>query len=237
MEEAQARSRQWRLAAGLAVVTAIAAVVLGTVGFREARRTLCLSNQRRLSVALLIYAQDNTGCLPPVRSKLETERTRFWLEAIDAYLPLRGLGACPANPAADCQDTRTGDRFGGSYALNERFFGVFAPGPMAVEHVELPNQTVLLVEAGHQRADRPFGPPAGQSCRAGYWDTGEHPLFHPSVHAGKMSVSAADGHALALEVAHYSLEGHDPLLGRLGGQIYNWNGGFPNGNLRGAPRE
>jgi hypothetical protein len=228
--------KRWLIAAVVVALIAVAATI-GAFGFGEARRTLCLSNQRRLAVGLLLYSQDYAGCFPPVRSKMETGRTRFWLDAIDAYLPAQGLGTCPANPAEGCADARSGEPFGGSFALNERFFGRFSPGPMAVDNLDLAAQTVLLAEAGPKRERDPLGPGVGGECQAGYWDTGQQPLFYPSPHSGKMCVSAADGHALPLKVVHYSLEGHDPVLGRLGERIYNWNGGFPNGDLRGGPRE
>ena len=52
-------------------------------------------------------------------------------------------------------------------------------------------------------------------------------------------VVAVDGHAVMVEVKHYGPEDspHDPLYGRIGNSIYNWNGGHPNGETDTPPRE
>jgi prepilin-type processing-associated H-X9-DG protein len=62
---------------------------------------------------------------------------------------------------------------------------------------------------------------------------------YPSPHDGRMTVVAADGHGLLITVDHYGpADGsHDPLYGRVGGNIYNWNGGHPNGETDRPPRE
>ncbi len=70
-----------------------------------------------------------------------------------------------------------------------------------------------------------------------YSDTGAAPLAYPSPHDRRMNVTAADTHTATVKVAHYRPAGHDPLYGRLGGNIYNWNGGHPNGDTAGPPRE
>jgi hypothetical protein len=62
---------------------------------------------------------------------------------------------------------------------------------------------------------------------------------YPSPHAGKMVVVAADGHAEVIDIEHYTREdgAHDRLYGRLGKDLYNWNGGHPNGETDRPPRE
>jgi prepilin-type processing-associated H-X9-DG protein len=120
-----------------------------------------------------------------------------------------------------------------SYALNERFFGRFAPGAFPIDNLELPAKTALLVEAGPW-----LHPSRGtKTINHIYFDIANSGGMFPSPHGGKMNVAAADGHVTAVRPAHYAPEGHDPLFGRIGGSMYNWNGGHPNGDTGGPPRE
>ncbi len=121
--------------------------------------------------------------------------------------------------------------------MNERFYGVFSAGPFPVENLELPAQTVMVAESGGFRAEG-LAPQSSQLWSVPvYTDTAKWPTAFPSPHGGRMNVAAADGHILSIKVAHYKSEGHDSLFGRLGDSIYNWNGGHPNGDTGGPPRE
>ena len=200
-------------------------------------RVSCLSNQRRLSTALMLYAQDCNGCLPP--PDMPTPGGwNSWVNLIDSYI--RGeqdIAICASNPAHGAKHATLGYSYPYSYALNKRFFGVFTPGPFPVENVEIPEQTVLLAEAGRLRLKSPFGPPEKPFAMSAYTDTGSNPLAYPSPHDGRMNLATADGHAVSLRIAHYSTIGHDPQFGRVGGALFNWNGGHPNGDTAGPPRE
>jgi hypothetical protein len=144
---------------------------------------------------------------------------------------------CPWNRLGGPRRTDSGLPFASSYALNARFWGYFAPGPYPIENLELPSETVLLVEAGRRRADGPFGSRLSDHVTHTYWDTGASPGSYPSSHRRQMNIVAVDGHARTVAVAHYTLDDHNPELGRLGGGIYNWNGGHPNGDTSGPPAE
>jgi hypothetical protein len=200
------------------------------------QRTLCQTNLRRLSTSLLLYAQDYEGALPPPESRQQGV-WRSWVDMADPYKKGQDIEECPANPAVGARHAVLGYPFPCSYALNYRFFGVFAPGPFAVENVEIPAQTALLVEAGWQRDGGPFGPPAKPLAMSAYFDTAQMPAAYPSPHNRRMSISAIDGHTVCVKVAHYSPAWHDPMYGRVGRNIYNWNGGHPNGNTGSPPRE
>jgi prepilin-type processing-associated H-X9-DG protein len=93
------------------------------------------------------------------------------------------------------------------------------------------------VEAGRRREDGPYGPGAGRWITHTYWDTGADPNAYPSPHARRTNIVALDGHIQTISVAHYGPANHDAEYGRLGGRVFNWNGGFPNGDTSGAPRE
>ena len=91
--------------------------------------------------------------------------------------------------------------------------------------------------SGRARIGDPLGSPARNTARAAYTDTATEPESYRSPHAGRMNVAAADTHTVNIKVAHYNTAGHDPLLGRLGAAVYNWNGGHPNGDTAGPPHE
>ncbi len=133
-----------------------------------------------------------------------------------------------------------------SYALNARFWNTFAPGPFPVDNLELPAQTALFVEAGPMSAQALRAPRSNAEshdwARLEYGDTADvvEGLWpYPSTHGGKMAVVAADGHAVSLTVEHYAPTSgpHNALYGRIGGDIYNWNGGHANGDVDHPPVE
>ncbi len=105
------------LVAVLAIGAAIGAVPLYRWRAVEEPRTLCLSNMRRLSVALLLYSQDYNGCMPPPAYRLSDGTWRTWTIQLDPYMPLQGILECPSNPP-DSARSPQGYRFPCSYALN-----------------------------------------------------------------------------------------------------------------------
>jgi prepilin-type processing-associated H-X9-DG protein len=226
-------------------VVAIAALLcagftLVRIEVRESARTECLSNERRLSTALLLYSQDHDGRLPPPDYPdpgLGSAGWRDWVGILQPYSTTEHIAECPANGAGGAKEARHGYAFPYSYALNERFYGVFGPGPFPLENLEIAAQTVLVAEGGEFTGGRPATTADGKWSVSIYTDTAEWPWAYRSPHDGRMNVAAADGHVTTLKLAHYTRAGHNALYGRLGGSIYNWNGGHPNGYTGGAPRE
>lgn len=230
------RSRKSYMVLLASIIIGVSALLLQWRSVQSAK-TSCQTNLRRLSTALLLYSQDHDGALPPIHYQLSDGTWRHWVTILGPYFEPRKITVCPANPADDAREPWRNYPFPHSYALNERFFGRFGPGPFPVECLELPAQTALLVEGGAYRADGPSAGPTHLWAMSWYWDTAWWPNAYASPHRQKMNVAAADGHVVNLEVAHYTPEGHDPLYGRLGKSIYNWNGGHPNGDTSGPPRE
>jgi prepilin-type processing-associated H-X9-DG protein len=234
-----ARARRWTVRAGLALAAVIITAAVPALRWQSAQsaKTRCQTNQRRLSTALLLYAQDHDGRLPPTDYRLPNGKWRNWLTILLPYIGQDNIAVCPANPAGGARDPFFGYPYPYSYALNSRFFDWFHPGSFPIENLEIPAQTALLVEGGSYRADGPFGAPAYPWATSRYWDMAWWPNVYPSPHNRRMNVAAADGHVVSVKVAHYRPDGHDPLYGRLGGSIYNWNGGHPNGDTGGPPHE
>lgn len=232
-----ARRTTRQIVLAVVVLMVVAASVPALMWQRaESTRTRCQSNMRRLSTALLLYAQDHDGRFPPPEYRIASGDWRTWVDPLNYLISPDKITSCPRNPAEGARHPAFGFAYPHSYALNERFYGVFSSGPFPVENLELPAQTVLLAESGGFHGPAPARS-NGFWCMDVYTDTAKWPAAFSSPHDQKMNVSAADGHVVSVKVAHYSAEGHDSFYGRLGGSIYNWNGGHPNGDTSGPPRE
>jgi type II secretory pathway pseudopilin PulG len=208
------------------------------------QRTLSLSNLRRLTLALQLYAQDYDGCLPVPAERQTDGQWLTWPDRIKGYTQLSSIRENPSNPISALHTTVMEPDLHipvhTCYALNHRFNSQFSRGPFHLENLEMSNQTAMLVEAGPMwnvtGRDGQSDPHPAPYARLDYGDTLNRYrglVAYPSTHGGRIAVSAADGHAASLRVEHYlPADGpHDPLYGRIGGDIYNWNGGHPNGEL------
>ncbi|HLV80015.1 MAG TPA: hypothetical protein VKT32_07010, partial [Chthonomonadaceae bacterium] len=203
-----------------------------------AQRARSLSNLRRLANSLLLYAQDYDGRAMPPAAPLAGGAWRLWPEALQGYLTTPESLNNPANPVPEdgppLRDPLHRYAVRTSYALNRRIWGVFSTGPFPLDNLELPSQTALFVEAGPMGRDpRRPGERSAQAVLV-YGDTTDRFssfYAYPSLHDGRIALVAVDGHAITVTVAHYGpADGpHDPLYGRIGGTIYDWNGGHPNG--------
>ncbi len=213
-------------------------------------RTFSLSNLRRLCDDLHLYAQDYDDRLMPPAQRLPDGSWFTWPQKLSGYGATADILNNPANSIEAVGRTVTDPMHAyaihTSYALNSRFYGAFAPGPFLLDNLELPSQTVLLIEAGPMWAVTGRSAHAAPSpqplARLDYGDTLDRVaglVPYPSTHTGKIALAAADGHAVTVRVEHYSrADGpHDRLYGRIGGDIYNWNGGHPNGELDRPPHE
>jgi prepilin-type processing-associated H-X9-DG protein len=204
---------------------------------RQSQKTRCLSNQRRLATALLLYAQDHDGRLPPVDYQTVDGKWRHWVDIIAPYIMREDIAECPANPADGATEPTKAYPYPYGYALNTRFLGVFGPGAFPIENLELPAATVLLVEGGPFVSAGQAASTTSRHALSGYWDYASNPASYAKPHGGRMNVAAADGHVVTLIMPKSRAGAHDPLYGHLAGSIYNWNGGHPNGDTAGPPRQ
>jgi hypothetical protein len=208
------------------------------------QRALSLSNIRRIGTGALLYAQDWDGRLMPVAERLPGGAWQTWPETLRPYVGGDSTFENPANPTtAATRHPTAGYPVHSSYALNRRFWNVFSPGPFPLENLELSEQTAMFVEAGPFWI-RPTRRQRGDSATFAlldYTDTTDRRqglVPYPASHDGRMAVVAADGHGAMVTVEHYDAKSrHDPLYGRIGGNLYNWNGGHPNGETDRPPRE
>jgi prepilin-type processing-associated H-X9-DG protein len=245
------RRRFGRVSPLLFALLALGITAAAAVGLRfqasQMAKTSCLSNERRISTALLLYAQDHDSCLPPPECRVsapgvEPPVWRHWGSLIDYCLSEDQRTVCPILSVEDAREERRGYPFTFSYGLNQRFYGFFGEGSFPVDNLELPERTILLTESER------FKDPAGKSSGSGdswrissiYTDYFERPSAFPAAHEGRINVAAADGHVKNIEPARAGQDYpgvHDRKFGRLGGSLYNWNGGHPNGRTFDPPRD
>ncbi len=202
-------------------------------------RTLSLANIRRVGLGTLLYAQDwDSNVMPPPREVAHREWVT-WPTLVRPYVSPDSSFSNPANPVvpfrSSLRDPIHDYNVNSSYAINKRFWNTFAPGPFPLDNLELPEQTVLFVEAGRMWRTPTKDDYDRNAAFTEYSDTTERFAGlcpYPSAHGGRMAVVAADGHGILLTVVHYTPKdgAHDPLYGRIGNSIYNWNGGHVNGN-------
>ncbi len=207
-------------------------------------RIASISHLHRLAYGLQLYSQDYDGDLPvPVSIPSCID----WTQRIRGYCQEEWVLHNPASVHRDrLTDPSTGCRVRADYALNSRFQNTFARGPFPLYNLELPAQTAMLVEAGCMAANTGRGkqPPLfkGNQGSFEYTDTESRVrglVPYPSTHNHRFALVAADGHAVSVRVVHYSKSDgpHDQMYGRIGGAIYNWNGGRPNEHPSDPPRE
>ncbi len=232
-------SLKWAIALGVVLILiVVASAPLTSWSRTNEQRALSLSNIRRISLGALLYSQDWDGrFMPPVEHRPDGSWLT-WVERVRPHVAPDSVFSSPSNPipfeGSHITDPVTGAPVRASYAFNARFWGTFAPGPFPLENLEIPAQTVLFIEAG-PAWKTPFVQGRNVNiARITYGDTMDRLnglVPYPSTHESRIAVAAADGHAVTVKVAHYDLSNglHDPLYGRLGGNLYNWNGGHPNG--------
>jgi len=240
------RARRWAIPVGLIVVL-IGAGLPPLFSWQRAgtERAHSLSNLRRLANSLLIYAQDYDGRAMPPAEPLSNGAWRTWPESLKGYLSTPESLDNPSNPLSDGSLLRDPVHLypiHTAYALNRRVWGVFSPGPFPLDNLELPSQTALFVEAGPMWRDPRRPSERAQTAVLAYGDTTDRYsgfYAYPSPHDDHIALVAFDGHASTVKVEHYTAADgpHDPLYGRIGGSIYDWNGGHPNGQTDRPPRE
>ena len=81
----------------IAIIAVLAAILFPvfTLAKREAWQSSCSANEKQLSAALLMYAQDNTDVLPPVATT--GWLTNTWQNTVQPYVRTENVFWCPAS--------------------------------------------------------------------------------------------------------------------------------------------
>src|SRR5438132_2007241 len=90
----------------IAIIAILAAILFPVFAQarEKARMSVCLSNQRQLGTALMMYVQDYDETFPYIRfhaySAQKGTNTYVWKNAVRPYLKSKDVLACPSNPTA-----------------------------------------------------------------------------------------------------------------------------------------
>lgn len=247
------RNKKWQLlVVSSIVIIAVLVQVPNLYRWRKTNddRAISLSNIRRLTASLQLYMQDYDGLALPVEATKLQNHWVTWPIRLKGYGLNTTILNNPSNPILPepgrLTDPLKGYPIQSSYAINYRLENLFSKGPFPMDNLEMPELTAIFVEAGPMRLC-----PDNRECRENttlgvavdkYYDTTDRYqgyVPYPSLHDGTLIVGSADGHAVAVHVEHYTQDDgpHNRTYGRLGGRIYNWNGGHPNGATDRAPFE
>jgi prepilin-type N-terminal cleavage/methylation domain-containing protein/prepilin-type processing-associated H-X9-DG protein len=128
----------------IAIIAILAAMILPALAHakQKGQQAACVNNSRQQTLAVFMYADDNSDILPPVAFNDANDNEIDWPALLDPYLKNPKIHICPS----DLVSTNS------SYGLNELGFvdltdpGVTTPNRMAGFHT--PTVTVMLGDVG-----------------------------------------------------------------------------------------
>jgi prepilin-type N-terminal cleavage/methylation domain-containing protein len=128
----------------IAIIAILAAMILPALAHakQKGQQAACVNNSRQQTLAVFMYADDNSDILPPVAFNDANDNEIDWPTLLDPYLKNPKIHLCPS----DLVSTNS------SYGLNELGFvdltdpGVTTPNRMAAFYT--PTATVMLGDVG-----------------------------------------------------------------------------------------
>ena len=215
----RASNRGLSLVEILVVITIIVVIAaLSTMGFARARSTArgatCTSNLRQIATAMLSYASENNGQLPPLedRTSANDGLKGIWTQIIadDSRLPMTntksGLLGTNAGVWA-CPDCITNSRFHAGYGAAEgtvlkvkRSSKPDEKGSLRLSEITQPERTWLVGDAANSAKDLKTSWYAIWP-KPTSWDSAHVPAAR---HGGKVNVCMVDGHVETLSVKELS---------------------------------
>lgn len=127
----------------IAIISVLAAILFPVFAkVREkARQTACTSNEKQLSLGVLMYAQDNDEVLPPTQNGANV----MWPDLVNPYVKNSGIRICPSDQSGVTN----------SYALDELtfvdmtdFLPNLPPSMPTLALFQTPSNTIMLGETG-----------------------------------------------------------------------------------------
>jgi prepilin-type N-terminal cleavage/methylation domain-containing protein len=203
----------------IAIIAILAAILFPVFAQAKgsAKATQCLSNQRNLGLAMVLYSGDYDDTLPLAAYPTDTGFS-LWLDLVDPYVKNKQIWLCPGSSV---QTIEAAGNETSHFGYNELYLTTIQPdfsnvvGHTAVSLTALgsPSETVLLASA--------------KSSVANSWcgDDGKH-LLPPSApdtdcwgrpdptFAGGATIFWADGHSKRLKLGSFYAAGDDKFFDR-----------------------
>ena len=139
----------------IAIIAIIAAILFPVFQkVREnARRAVCVSNEKQLGLALVLYTQDSDERMPCDHRGVQYPTGTGWGSEVYPYVKSTGVYQCPDDPTAIARNLNgLGETdYPVSYGMNTNLDGGQPGGALAGQAT--PSSTVLLVEVQGAQAD------------------------------------------------------------------------------------
>ena len=136
----------------IAIIAILAAILFPVFAQArsKARQAACLSNEKQIGVALMMYSQDFDDAFPAGR---ESVYGRGWAGQVAPYVKNKGVFTCPEDPTE-----ATGKNVAISYGINVHLVNGMPPGYSNVDgsilsNHKAPSKTIMLFEVVNVVAD------------------------------------------------------------------------------------
>jgi prepilin-type N-terminal cleavage/methylation domain-containing protein/prepilin-type processing-associated H-X9-DG protein len=175
----------------IAIIVILAAMILPALAHakQKGQQTACVNNSRQQTLAVFMYADDNSDILPPVAFNDANDNEIDWPTLLDPYLKNPKIHLCPS----DLVSTNS------SYGLNELGFvdltdpGVTTPNRMAAFHT--PTATVMLGDVGTEDDMMTLRPDTSKMIAPGSDINDDEDARPIARHNQRCDLGFMDGHA------------------------------------------
>ena len=175
----------------IAIIATLAAMILPALAHakQKGQQAACVNNSRQQSLAVFMYADDNSDILPPVAFNDANDNEIDWPTLLDPYLKNPKIHLCPS----DLVSTNS------SYGLNELGFvdltdpGVTTPNRMAGFHT--PTVTIMLGDVGTEDDMKTLRPDTSKMIAPGSDINDDEDARPIARHNQRCDLGFMDGHA------------------------------------------
>ena len=173
----------------IAIIAILAALVLPALANEKGRQTYCINSVRQQTLAVLMYADEHEGLLPPTAYNDASDNEVDWPAMLDPYLNyVAKIHLCPTDRSSKTN----------SYGLNElTFVDLTDPGALALTRIDSfksPSSTIMQGDLG---TEDDFVTPRPDTLKltAPGSTLNDDEDARPSVrHSGRTDLGFMDGH-------------------------------------------
>ena len=184
----------------IAIIAILAALLLPALARakEKGRQTACISNVRQLGFAVIMYADDHEGILPPVAFEDASGQEIYWPKMLDPYLNyVAKIHLCPTDRKSQVN----------SFGLNELAFVDLtdddAPPPRRLAAVRSPVSCIMQGDVGTEDDLETPRPDTLKLVAPGSDLNDDKDARPASRHSGRCDLSFMDGHGEHLRLPDF----------------------------------